>query len=623
MNDTIDAMRSFALVLVACAAAACADDPTLHVAVTHPQGLAIATTVITDYESPSLTCEDVEFSRLSPAQLAAVAVASETIDASGHATGALTGISRADPKVIVAQGFDASGQLLAAGCAEQGVVSGSVTLAIATAPAATVSLGVDGTDPGAVLVSATDPLGAPIDARAVSWTVYGPAGSTANGSAQAVSDGVWQASAPSCTAGGTLQLHPVQPAVIGGFEVQVRVAWQTALPPPYTGLVNPGTSLTPLAPPTGARHYCAARISGSERDLVCLEGSGANVFAREYHVAVDATGRATASAVPGPRAVPYGAALVSVPDAANAGDLDVLAITQAGVIVPVFSTVAVSNSDPVCASEPCATPVDDALYLPACGMFPARLVMHVSGLAAAALGQQLQGMAASGGARMTFPLVLGAGEDTAQLDRAGCVTDLRSSLRQVLALDQGTMIAGTFVPTTTRLSYDCSASSCTETPLIAGAGVGFTGGSEPRVIIASVDATGVVLVQSVFAGMVGQRQLVERARYPALSLPDQIVAGQYDTDSTTDMVWSVPGKRALTTTLEVGYARIAGDQPLEAISSPEPFSVDDLESIDLTGDGHDDLIVTGAAGGVHGLLVVPADAPVAPAAATPDPPCAP
>src|SRR6476646_9987 len=108
--------------------AACTDDPTLHVAVTNPTGLPIATTTVTDYESPTLHCEDVEFARLTQDQLAAVAIATETIAADGKTTGALTGISRADRKVIVARALDATGSLLAAGCAEQGVVDGAVTL---------------------------------------------------------------------------------------------------------------------------------------------------------------------------------------------------------------------------------------------------------------------------------------------------------------------------------------------------------------------------------------------------------------------------------------------------------------------------------------------------------------
>src|SRR6266850_3839102 len=139
MGDTIEAMKSFApLVLVL---GACADDPTLHVTVTHPSGLSIASTTITDYESPTLTCEDVEFARLGPDELVAVAVASETVAADGQVTGGLTGISRADPKVIVARGFDMMGSLLSAGCAEVGVVDGSVKVPIATVVAATASIG--------------------------------------------------------------------------------------------------------------------------------------------------------------------------------------------------------------------------------------------------------------------------------------------------------------------------------------------------------------------------------------------------------------------------------------------------------------------------------------------------
>src|SRR2546430_5198727 len=110
-SDTVGVMRSSrsraVALAVAFVAAACASDPTLHVTVTNPQGLPIVSTTITVYESDSLRCEDVEFSRLTDAELGAAAVTAETIDATGNTTGALSGISRTDHKVIVARGVAA------------------------------------------------------------------------------------------------------------------------------------------------------------------------------------------------------------------------------------------------------------------------------------------------------------------------------------------------------------------------------------------------------------------------------------------------------------------------------------------------------------------------------------
>jgi hypothetical protein len=600
-------MRRFAL---AAMLAGCADDPELHVAVTHPASVTVATTTVTDYESPTLTCEDVEFARLGEAELDAVAITSVTIDATGKTTGALTGISRTDPKVIVARGFDSTGRLVAAGCAEQGVIAGQANLSIDTMVAAIASVGLPpaGTaDQTQVIVSATDADGRLLDGRPVSWTVYGPAGSAPAlaQNATTTSDGVWQATAPICTTNGTARVHPVPPGVVGGYAMQMRVAWATELPPMFTGLTTGGLSTTAFTPPTGSRRYCAARVSGTTRRLDCLDGSGASVIAREYEVTVNA-GQVALVAMQTQALLPDTIAIVSVP---SGSDLDVYAITQHGRVQTVFPRPGqpVDDTDPVCPPGTCATPVDDALVVPACDTTPARLLLHVNTVAA---DQQIQEMPATGGTRQVFPLTLGLAETAVDLDSGGCVTELKGAPRQVVSLQQGTRLAGTFVPLSTLIYYDCTASTCTTTPMLTGAAIGFTAGSEPRLIASSVDATGVVLVQLVFAGGTGQRQLVQRARIPAVSTPDKIVVGQFDSDGQTDLLWDVTNRRGNATTLEVAYARQIDNQPLEAISPLEPFVIDDILSVDLAGeggggDGLDDLVLTATLpSGGHGIAVI-------------------
>lgn len=628
-SDTIAAMRM--TLAVASVVTACASDPTLHVTVTHPQGLAIGRTTITVYESESLTCEDVEFSRLSATELDAAAVTSETIDASGTSTGALTGISRTDHKVIVGRGFDAMGKLLAAGCVEHDVVDGNLELAITTQVAVTVSIvppDPTSTDPSAAQVGALDPMGKIVDGRPVSWTLYGPAGSPplAMTNVTMAGDGTWQPKAPSCTAGGLLKIHPVPPGVVGGFAVQMRVAWSVELPALYTGLTSTTLGGTGFTPPAGATRFCAIRSNGATHRLVCLDGSGVGVIARDYEVQV-AGGAATLVEKQNQTVLPESIAIIAVP---NGSDRDVYAVTTRGRLQELFGASAADNTSPVCApATTCATPVDDAVALPPCGAAPGKIVMHTSATGAG----QLVEMNARGGGTVTYPLPPAMGLDNiAQLDRAGCVTAVTastgsSSLRQALVVQMGRPVLNQFVPAATFLSYGCSGASlsCTALPVFPGAGAAFTTGTEPRLVSASLDATGVVVLQVVLAtDASGRDHFIERARVAAAALPEHIVIGQFDTDSTADMLWSVSGKRDTTTAFEVAYARLAIDQPLEALSPFQTTTIDDILAGDLTGDGRDDVVITGQlSSGATGIAVVAMDVATAAAVPPADPTCAP
>src|SRR5687768_1657331 len=104
-----DRLRPVRLVAVALILAACGDNLELRIAVDHPDGAAVTRTTVTVYESSTLTCIDVAFSRLGEDELDAVKVAEQTLMASGETDGDLTGISRTDHKVIVARGFAADG----------------------------------------------------------------------------------------------------------------------------------------------------------------------------------------------------------------------------------------------------------------------------------------------------------------------------------------------------------------------------------------------------------------------------------------------------------------------------------------------------------------------------------
>lgn len=616
-----------ALVLVACGS-----DPSLHVTVTHPDGAQVSSTTITVYESSSLSCDDVAFAKLTTDQLDAVAVTAETIESTGQVMGGLTGISRTDHKVVVARGFDAMGKLATAGCGEVDVIDGTKELAIATVSTVTVSLLLPdptSSDPLAVSVAATDPAGKAVSDRAISWTVYGPAGSMPLRAAgvTSVSDGVWEPAGPSCTASGLVKIHPVPPGVIGGYAVQMRVAWATELPAIYTSLGNANLALTTFTPPAGSARYCAPRINGSTHRLTCLDGSGAGVTARDYEMQV-AGGAATLVEKMSAVIAPEATAIVSVP---SGSDRYAYAVTTHGFLIPLFGAPAPGNTQTVCPPLPsvCATPVDDAIVLPPCGALPAQILMHTS---ATGPGQLVQ-TDPLGNNLVDYPLPQSTVSDSvAQLDRAGCVTTLdpnggTSTLRQVTSINMGRTLLNNYSVASTHVSYDCSGGgpmlSCSSIATAPGASVGFTTGTEPRMIMTSVDATGVIVLQVVMAKDTGGKDhFIERSRAPAASLPGHTVVGEFDTDSTTDMFFDVAAKRG--GSFEIAYARMIGDQPLEALSPQQTnLTIDDIIATDLTGDGLDDIVITGGTDVISGIAAVAMDVPAATAVPAMDPTCTP
>src|SRR5262245_36517964 len=175
MSDRFRAMRLWAFGLVLCA---CGDDPKLHVRVEHDAGLPITRTEVSVYESASMDCIDVAFSRVGADELAAAFVTKQEVSATGETTGELTGISRTDHKVIVARGYDQDGNWRAAGCEEQDEVDGDVTVTVKTMRTVSTSLvplEPDGADPFVAAVAVTDFDHKGVNNRRLGWTVYAPA----------------------------------------------------------------------------------------------------------------------------------------------------------------------------------------------------------------------------------------------------------------------------------------------------------------------------------------------------------------------------------------------------------------------------------------------------------------
>ncbi|HEX7701204.1 MAG TPA: hypothetical protein VF403_10790 [Kofleriaceae bacterium] len=607
-------MRCCALVVLL---AACSTDPTLNVTVVHPVGLSVASTTVTVYESATLHCEDIEFARLDAAGLVALATSEADLDAIGG-VGSLSGISRTGNKVIVARGFDTNSVLVSAGCVEKGEVKGDDSVTVTTVIAAIVSIKPPGDNVTLdTVVTLTDASGAPLpDQRPVTWTVYGPAGSTAANPSNvtAISDGTWEPALPSCSGTTPLKLHPNPPSTLGGYAVQMRVAWAVAEPPTYTSLAATAFTLTDLGGitmSTTARRACAIHVNGTAHTLVCVDSSD---MAHEYAITVTTDGKAMAmqlgSAVTAVAAAgQHSIALVAV--VGSGTNRDVYSVTDRGVLVPLFNAPAPVNTATQCVLDTCA----DAMYVPACGAIGAKILIANS-LSVTGTGMTIHQIDAHGGSATTFNLPAGNGP---RLDNAGCVTSLQSSgapaLGQLATVHGGTTAielaaSGTYL-------VNCSTGTCSvvdNVTLTRGVGVGFTGGSEPQIVVTTIDASGVVLVSDVFSS---NTTPIERARMPAASIPEHIVAGQVDTDTNPDMFWDIASRNGAS--FEIAYAREVDGDNLEALSPSLAVDVSDLVMGDLDGDGLDDIVVVATTG----VTIVPMGVKIPAPSANTDATCMP
>ena len=400
------------------------------------------------------------------------------------------------------------------------------------------------------------------------------------------------------------------PNAVSGYAVQMRVAWATSSPPIFTNLANADFGLTVVTPPADAKKYCALRRSGTTQRLVCYDST---FTATDYAIAVSA-GKASLVAMT-TASVP--ATTIALISETVGTDLDVYAIDDNGDLHALFGAPAATNmlAGAKCAVAHC---VDDAIAVPTCSATPAKVLIHGG-------AGVVRTLSATGDLQGTIT----TGALYARLDNAGCVTQLSDqgapTLVQAASIFTGSTPAELLTPNVELVG--CGATACEvipDTTLVRGAGVGFTTGDEPRMIIASIDATGVVLVEVVLASTSGT---IERARMPAASLPDRVVTGQFDTDHQADVMWDIASK--LGVNFEVAYARQVNAESLEALSAAQVTGspvVTDILAGDLNGDALDDLVVleTSTPNGVaqYGVAVVPMGVPD-PVTVTADATCSP
>ena len=611
------------LSLASAAIAGCTDDPTLQVIVVHERP-PIATSVITVYQAPTATCEDIEFGDLDDAALAPLAVAALTLTDAGS-SGGLEDLSRTARKLVVARGYAADGELLEAGCVPHDEIVGADTAEVITHPIASVSAAqTDGT--GYELgVLVTDRDGAPLADRAISYRMYGPAGSVparADGIRE-MPDGNWRPVAPSCTDGsGLATLHPVTPNTVGGFFTSLRASWARQPAQTFSGLANTNLGLEAIDFPPETVHPCAVSVRGATTRLVCVVRKlPARAAAHAYTVTLGADGLANVTRL-APEVILDAppVALVALPGESVATDRDVYAVDATGKLTALFDAAPATTCGAACASN-----VTDVLYAPACGSDPARLLLRAT--VTPGVDDSLLLAPPRGGPIETLPGTGPGAIAPLALNSSGCVTTTTASgnvVRQLTVIDT-TISRNAFSVPVTLGFYSCG-TSCKVVQLpVAAAATAFTRGT-PYLIGAANDATGVVLATWALVPdpTSSADLLVERAaRIPSVANPEHIAVGTFDADAGTDLLWDLALPATLGSSFELAYSRPVGAGVLQALSGAQPFATTDLFSADVTGDARDDVLVItrGLAASTTGVAVL-ATVPAGPVTIPADLPCA-
>jgi hypothetical protein len=559
---------------------------------------AIARTTVTVYESATLTCGAVEFGDIDAQQLAALASAEVTLEDGG---GSLEDVARVEHKVIIARSFDAAGALVAIGCEEaDDVAQGPVE--ITTELAATVSIALNDEGNG-ILVATTDAFSRPLDDRAVTWRAFGPAGSLPADRFTAVSDGVWEPPAPTCTVDGEAVVHPGPPTVPGGFAVRTQVAWAanpTTLVTRFTGFDRQAAQAVPLGvvidPVFPIARRCGIHRSGMGTRVVCLADNRAVVAVRAQGGAyVTTSSNLTLPAV----------AVISVP---HGDELHTYAVGPAGNWTPLLDSPAVPpGTTPWCRGGPCP-PAEDLLEIqvvPACGSATAGVLARLGDGTTSHL-ELTNDIGVPGTPVSPFlPPVTGA----------GCLTELQPDgtpiVRQGIVLGMTTDSMSRAV-----ISFPCAATGGT-CQLPVNQGAGFITRGEPQLVVTTFDATGVTLSSMVAqpTGNLARDRFIERARQPSAGIPVQMVTGRFDDDDAPDLFWYFTPQFGTGTNIQVAYGRTVEGSPLTALGNIIG-DIEDAFAADLDGNGLDELI---ALQGVD-LLVVKTGAMIN-AAVPVDPDC--
>jgi hypothetical protein len=637
-------------------ASACAEHPSLAIEVVHDPVVAeeIVRTTITVYQSEQFSCEKVEFGDLGEDELL-TGLVDEIVSGEGTLT-----MSRTEPKVIVARGFDRVGTLFAAGCGEKGVVGEHDSLTIDTFRVANVSIngiGLDDADPFGMIVTVTDPRVESIPDRIVSWRVHGPVGTvpfieldvTPNPSPDSFD---WTPAAPACTnADGLRRIHPMPPATIGGYATDVRVSWNSEPQRRFTTFtpVNNGGRFEDFRAVASSLHWCTGRIKNGTHRMVCLEDRGGPV-AIDYTVTVESGGATFAEVGPGTQQT-FGAfpgqevPLQVFSVVRDATTRDAYMLTTKGRVVGLFDPSVPGAEVPKLIAP--GERIVDAYVMQACGTSPATLLVHVEDPPPAASPfRELRVMAANGsGALSKYQTPTLTFAEGLAINQTGCVAELRPGqdpvLRQVGVVDITGRDGATGPRNSTAAFFDCDVAggTCTVPMAVPRAAVGFLAADDPtsdpeadprkrpeRMVGATFDASGTVLSVVVLQpGLDGRPRPVELERITSAAFPSHLVTGRFDGDGQADLFWDIPNLTNATTNFQLSYARTIDGERLSALSATQPdVLVIDTAVADVTGDGIDDLIVMSVDAVIptrREVRVIPSQAPIKADNFMPDPSC--
>jgi hypothetical protein len=611
MSDTILVMRWVAALVVV---GACASDPTLQVIVKHDPAYTslIDHTVVSVYETPDLTCQQIEFGDVDTDKLAGALVSDA---ANGEA---LSGLSRTGTKIIVARGFAKTGALVTIQCASKGEIQGNDSITINTVPAATLTIANlnDGSRDGLVITT-SDARNELIANRQVYWRVYGAAGTSADPATYTnVSDGVWEPKQAACTTGGDAKIYPFPPKLPGGYAQRLRVSWAD-MPLPLISSFTPvdGSKLLVASGTSVVVQPCAVQRKNNVSTIVCIDTPARNqqstVTTFAYTVGAPGTLVSTGTTTLTPAVLDEYIGVVAIDGAA--GVRDVYAISTKGAwkalnaapMEVLGSTWCVPG---LASNFPCSGlfAVAQLQVVPACGTKPAYLLARTNE------DPKLRMLPLRGGT-MPTELVTRDGE----INNAGCVTELQSDgsaakLRQVVVLNTAIIVGTSTTPTkVTQAVFDCSATStpCT-VQLPNGGGVGFYPGTEAELIGSTFDATGSTLDHWVMIPAGAKDRLVTRSRQLSAAPPRQLITAELDTDKQPDLLWAFGSRTEVD--IQVAYARQAEGAPLSALTplssgnNPQPQS---MFAADFNNDGYDEIVIVVGAGLAAGqsttLVVVP------------------
>ena len=581
--------RVAALWTLAIAAAGCGD-PTLRVAVEVPAGFDgdEITIVVRAYASDAYACDQVEFSEVTMAELQAAFVDEATV---GGADDTLSDVPREGAKLFVAEGLDATGRRVFAGCEGRGEITGDEVVTIVGHSIATTTISGDQLDqPFArrmIGVTAVDANGDPLDGRAVRWRSFGPTG------AFETSGGVATSTNAICTARGIAQVTPEDPTTPGPIAAQIYVSWAEALPPALCGFIaEPNAPTVALDDGfTSARTpSCVVRTEANEDVVYCL--TRPNISGSRGIVRLTLVGnmlglfRLTQ--------MTKGNALVVAPDANGDGDEDLYAVAVVEGTNDVTWSGLAGTPDggtvTVCTGSGCLVEVTRIVATPACGGTPGLAVI------AADIGANDRFIVTSLAGEPTGAFVDEPALNAVTLVAGGCVTDSTSdgASHPAFATRLGAALLNV-----NQVRVLCPDTVLCKAQWVGAGAVGFSDGARPRLLSSEIDLSGNVIVESEIAIAQGQLFLVERGRTPTVGAAQSLASGDLDADGHVDLVWTMAFDAPLPTQfsnrIQIALDTTDRDLPFPGrLTGLSPERRSDARAqvlvADLDHDGHDDVL---------------------------------